>query len=697
MKTCPVCDSGYPDQHRTCPTDGAVLIESQELAPDSLVRGKYRIVHKLGQGGMGTVYLAEHLLLGGRVALKFLASELSRNPQFIKRFRNEARAAFQLRHPNIVEVMDLDQAEDGSLYIAMEFVEGPSLRAAINAAVGGLPVDQALTIARGIASGLAAAHARGTVHRDIKPENILLVHAAGREEQPKVLDFGIAAMLEGATAVSQTRGLMLTPEYASPEQWRGTPAAQLDGRTDLYALGGVLYQMLTGQTPFHAHNIEGWMFQHLQETPQPPSQLRPELADWPGLDSLVLQLLAKNRDDRLQDAELLGALDSLLFGPGQEHPERPCETQRVRSGTVIEEGWNRPSITSGTPAKLGASGPDSRTWEATSLLPSSRTQPPQSATQLPPPPLSQPVAPPPKPAPRKFPLWAWGALAVLALAAGVTAVHFFAPQPQPQQAQVPTPQPVSSPSAKTPDVPPAQPSVAEEPKSEIVAEANPVSEKPISKQPEKPAQTQVVKPSAPQPAAVQPPVPEPGPGEITQRAIALYTQKSYSEASALFDKACANGGWEACKNLGIMYANGNGVVQDYSRAASLYTKACNNGNARSCVNLGFLYVNGSGVVKDDARAAQLYATACNGGDGMGCNNLGNVYASGRGVAKDDSQALSLYLKACAANYGPGCSSLGSSYRYGRGVDQDLNKARQFLDKGCRLGNQWGCDKLKEMQ
>jgi serine/threonine-protein kinase len=99
MKTCPVCDSGYPDQHITCPTDGAVLLESNELAPGSLVRGKYRIVSKLGQGGMGVVYLAEHILLGGRAALKFLAVELSRNPQFIKRFRNEARAAFQLRKP----------------------------------------------------------------------------------------------------------------------------------------------------------------------------------------------------------------------------------------------------------------------------------------------------------------------------------------------------------------------------------------------------------------------------------------------------------------------------------------------------------------------------------------------------------------------------------------------------------------------
>src|ERR1035438_10500827 len=144
MKTCPVCDTPYPDQHAKCPTDGAVLIESLELAPGHIVRGKYRIVSKLGQGGMGVVYLAEHRLLDGQVALKFLAVDLSRNPQFVKRFRNEARVAYQLRHPNIVEVADLDQDEDGSLFIAMEYVAGVSLRSALREAKGPLPVARAL-------------------------------------------------------------------------------------------------------------------------------------------------------------------------------------------------------------------------------------------------------------------------------------------------------------------------------------------------------------------------------------------------------------------------------------------------------------------------------------------------------------------------------------------------------------------------
>jgi TonB family protein len=313
MKTCPVCDTPYPNQHNTCPTDGSVLIETQELPPGQMIRGKYRIIRKLGQGGMGVVYLAEHLLLGGQMALKFLAVELSRNPQFVKRFRNEARAAYHLRHPNIVEVSDLDQDEDGTLFIAMEYVSGPSLRSVLRKSKNLFPVPRSLQVAGGLAAGLAAAHARGAIHRDIKPENILLLVGPAGEVQPKLLDFGIATMADSVTGISQTRGLLLTPEYAAPEQWRGTPSAELDGRTDLYALGGVLYEMLAGRPPFHAANPEGWMFQHLQGVPEPLGQLRPDLAnDYPGLEAIVMRLLDRERDQRFASAsELLEALKSV--------------------------------------------------------------------------------------------------------------------------------------------------------------------------------------------------------------------------------------------------------------------------------------------------------------------------------------------------------------------------------------------------
>ena len=322
-----------------------MLIETRELAPGQIVRGKYRTVRKLGSGGMGVVYLAEHLLLGGQLALKFLAVELSHNPQFIKRFRQEARAAYLLRHPNIVEVVDLDQDEDGNLFIAMEFVSGPSLRSVLQEAPRGLPVERALHIARGLGAGLAAAHARGAVHRDIKPENILLGTMPDGSEQPKVLDFGIAAMAEGITNMSHTHGLLLTPEYAAPEQWRGTPAAELDGRTDLYALGGVLYEMLAGRPPFHAQNMEGWMYQHLQGVPQPLERLRPALAkEHPGLEAIVMRLLAREREQRFPSA----AAFLEATAPQQPAPERPA----ARSVTVVERS---PAQVSSPPSRPAVS------------------------------------------------------------------------------------------------------------------------------------------------------------------------------------------------------------------------------------------------------------------------------------------------------------------------------------------------------
>jgi serine/threonine-protein kinase len=653
MKTCPVCDSDYPDQHATCPTDGAVLIVSHELAAGALVRGKYRITRKLGQGGMGIVYLAEHLLLGGRVALKFLTGDLGKDPKFIKRFRMEARAAYQLRHPNIVEVTDLDQAEDGSLFIAMEYVEGPSLRAVLEEAPAGLTIARTLELTRGITAGLAAAHAHGTVHRDIKPENILLATAGDGREWPKVLDFGIAAITESVTRLSITRGLMLTPSYAAPEQWEEMPAAQMDGRTDLYALGGVLYEMLTGRTPFHAHNTSGWMKHHLEGTPKPPSELRPEIGDWPGLDELVLRLLAKSRDDRPQDAEVLSLLDDMLQPSGYQWPGAATETGRQRPQTIFEEEWQRPE-----------------------RIP---------APMLPPPP-GLPMA---EPKPRRFPGWAWGALAILALVAVGGAVKLIVePQQQAPAAAQPAAaaMPVQSPGAHE-----SQPSMADDTKSAPAIEAKPALEKTPGSPEKIPAPTEVKPPDA------KPPAQEPSSGEIAQQALALYGQRRYAEASPLLDRACDGGSWESCKDLGNMYRYGDGVALDNSRAAALYTKACDAGNGRSCANLGYLYANGSGVAKDDARAAQLYATACNGGDAMGCSNLGNIFAAGRGVSQDDAQAASLYLKACGGGDAPGCSNLGNSYRYGRGVEMDLGKARQFLDKGCQMGNQWGCDRLKELK
>src|ERR1017187_4376747 len=340
MKTCPQCSTGYPDSHTTCPTHGLPLNEIRDLKPGMVIRNTYRIIRKLWQGGMGAVYLAQHTLMDEPQALKFLSSELSHDQAFTARFLREVRTLRQIRHKNVVDAGNLEPAEDGTLFFSMEFVDGPDLRAFLHDSsqylntdchpersaaepkdlrlpLCSLPVPLALSIARQIAEGLAAAHSKGMVHRDIKPENILMARDVAAW-LPKIADFGIVATKESSTAYTRTGGTLLTMAYAAPEQWRGPPAASLDGRTDLYALGCLLYEMLTGQTPFQAENYESWARQHQTTPPQPPSILRPDLANWQGLDALVLRLLAKDREDRPNNvAELLGLLDLVIYLPPQ--------------------------------------------------------------------------------------------------------------------------------------------------------------------------------------------------------------------------------------------------------------------------------------------------------------------------------------------------------------------------------------------
>ena len=568
MKTCPVCDSPYPNQHATCPTDGAVLVELRELEPGHIVRGKYRIVRKLGAGGMGVVYLAEHLMLGGQVALKFLAAEMSRNPQFIKRFRREARAAYHLRYPNIVEVADLDQDEEGSLFIAMEYVDGPSLRWVLEHAPRGLPVERAVHIARGMAAGLVAAHARGAIHRDIKPENVLLAAQPDGGEQPKLLDFGIATMAEGLTNLSNTRGLLLTPEYAAPEQWRGMPSSELDGRTDLYALGGVLFEMLTGRTPFHAENLEGWMYQHLQGVPTPLEQLRPELAwEHSGMEAIVMRLLAREREQRFPSAAAV--LEALSMPPPAPRPVTIAEAPPP----LVPEAGPR-AERSGSPVWIIAAiliAICLGIWAGVRFLP----------------PLLVTAAP------------------VLAPGEGAYA------EAQPVTISDTTPFAVIH---YTLDGSPP-------------TEESPIYKQPITSLPSggvirAMAKTFGCTPSAEVSGvylwtgaplrAAKPPEPS-----AYDQGKAAYDNKDYAQARTLFTQACDGGNMNACNYLGFIYANGLGISPDAKTAQEIYQKACDQGNLRSCTGLGSVYQN----LGNNGEARKYFQKACEGKVAEACEYL----------------------------------------------------------------------------
>ncbi|HSK16993.1 MAG TPA: Stk1 family PASTA domain-containing Ser/Thr kinase [Gaiellaceae bacterium] len=264
---------------------------------NTLFDGRYRILRKLGSGGMANVYLAEDEDLGRRVAIKILNDRYANDDLFIERFRREAKSAAGLSHPNIVSIYDRGEAE-GTYYIAMEVIEGRSLKELI-LTQGALPVDTAIGFAKQLLEALRFAHRHGIIHRDIKPHNVL-VSADQRlkadEPRLKVTDFGIAR--HGASQMTEAGSIMGTAQYLSPEQARGAPVT---AASDLYSAGVVLYEMLTGKVPFTGDSAIEIAMKHVNELPKPPSALRAEVP--PELDKVVLRSLSKQPEDRYQSAE----------------------------------------------------------------------------------------------------------------------------------------------------------------------------------------------------------------------------------------------------------------------------------------------------------------------------------------------------------------------------------------------------------
>ncbi len=287
--------------------------------------GSYRITDLIGQGGMGVVYRAEHVLLGKRAAVKVLLPERSRNREIVDRFFNEAKASTTIEDPGIVDIFDFGRMADGNAFIVMELLEGETLGERLKR-LGLLPPGQAASIASHIAGTLAAAHAHGIIHRDLKPDNVFLVRdsALPRGERAKLLDFGIAKLAGGSQpselVKTETGRLMGTPYYMSPEQCRG--AGKIDNRTDIYSLGCVLYQMLTGRPPFVLEGAGEILAAHIHV---PPLPLRMHEASVPhALEVVVLRMLEKDPARRPQSAaEVVEELSRAVvrFSGEQEVPE----------------------------------------------------------------------------------------------------------------------------------------------------------------------------------------------------------------------------------------------------------------------------------------------------------------------------------------------------------------------------------------
>ena len=301
MKVCPVCQREFAPGATHCTDDGVALVAlntGSNVRPEELVgqivEGRYRIERIIGKGGMGTVYACRHIVVGKLAAIKVLRAGVERSEGVLQRFIREAQTANAIRSRHIVEVTDFGQLQNGSFFVVMDLLEGEDLAHAMRNQR--LDRAQMIKVFVQVAETLQLAHDKGIIHRDLKPDNVFLVNEAGDPFFVKLLDFGIAKVLHGdASGLTETGVILGTPYYMSPEQAR---AEAIDHRSDIYALGVMMYRAFTGRLPFMADSTMGVLTRHLTEQPELPSRITNVDA---GAERMILRCMEKRRENRYQN------------------------------------------------------------------------------------------------------------------------------------------------------------------------------------------------------------------------------------------------------------------------------------------------------------------------------------------------------------------------------------------------------------
>lgn len=346
MKHCPACSAEFSETQELCPNDGHELMVREfvkrtgELLTGKIIEGKYKLEQRIGRGGMGSVYLARHTNFNKIFAIKVLSSDIAQDPSAYKRFRQEAEACAKIKHPNAVDVNDFGKTPDpeGLVYMVMEYIEGSTLRKIMERG-GALSPERAVHLARQICAGISAAHRAGIVHRDLKPDNVMVEIIDG-QEVAKVLDFGIAKLKDTQyqSSITKTNSVLGTPNYMSPEQCTGTT---VDARSDIYSLGVMLYEMLSGQLPFRAATAPAIIVQHVTKEPTPLIQICNKVPE--PLSHVVMRALAKEPSKRQQSAtdlasQMEAAITIASFPQANSNPPANKSITEPKQWRVIYEG-----------------------------------------------------------------------------------------------------------------------------------------------------------------------------------------------------------------------------------------------------------------------------------------------------------------------------------------------------------------------
>ncbi|MFO0693305.1 MAG: serine/threonine-protein kinase [Polyangiales bacterium] len=344
---CPSCARLLPETYRVCPHDGTPL--GARTAPEdplvgALVAHTYRVVRRMARGGMGRLYEAEHVRLGRRVTLKVMHEHFAANPDLVARFEREARAASRIRHPNVLEVVDVVRTPCGRPAIVAEYLEGNDLQVELDRHDRPTTRD-AIVWTRDLARGLGAAHDAGVVHRDVKPSNVFLARTPGGIVV-KVLDFGVAKVA-GDDKLTRTGAVVGTPAYMAPEQARGALLA--DARSDVYAVGALLYRLATGFTPYEPGDPSTTLGRVLSEDPRPPRDLAPDLPI--AVEAVVQRAMARDPSLRFESMEALASALDAIASSFERSPRTLPESGRAAEALVREARLARPLAAS---AALGA-------------------------------------------------------------------------------------------------------------------------------------------------------------------------------------------------------------------------------------------------------------------------------------------------------------------------------------------------------